>query len=419
MKSLLFFAVLDVATIFSCSPHGVAHQTSDALEPISISYEGEVQNNVAKKAFNTSNKLNANYVKSIKDFATKFYLNNDDEEKNSIFSPLNIATCFSMLHEGASGETKTEIENVLGYDGSFSPKEEVQKMLLNTARSTEKTYLDQAQSCWVNKRAEVSDEFKTTLGNNYFAEVVKEDFDNYEVARKDLANWTNKKTRDFLNVKPDDFDFINESTIVALLNTIYLKSQWQYKFEEKNNRNDVFHGLHGDNNSQEFMHLKLKGYIQNDENFMISRLDYSDGIYINFLLPNLNEDASSVLKNKDNIDKLLNYQRSGLEKDISYSVPKFEIRQKYDLIPTFKKMGVKKVFKPGAELGLMGGGFVDNAQHAAGIKVDNEGVEAAAYTVVTTTKGSMTYNFNIDRPFAYSICNRDGLPLFMGTVYDL
>ena len=51
MKSLLFFAVLDVATIFSCSPHGVAHQTSDALEPISISYEGEVQNNVAKKAF--------------------------------------------------------------------------------------------------------------------------------------------------------------------------------------------------------------------------------------------------------------------------------------------------------------------------------------------------------------------------------
>ena len=417
MKGLLFFAALDVATIFSCSPHGVA--VSQGPEPISISYEGEIQNAVQKQ-FNTKHKaLNKNYVKSVNDFANKFYLKNDDNDENSIFSPLNIATCFSMLHEGASGETKQELEAALCYDGTFSPKEEIQKMLLNTAISTEKTYLDQAQSCWLNKNTVVSDEFKDALTDYYYAEIIKEDFSNTEKAHKDLANWTNKKTRDFLNVKPEDFQFVDGNTILALLNTIYLKSKWQYKFDEKKNITSTFYGLHGENNSVEYMCQKIDGFVEYHSNFDISYLNYSDGLYIKFLLPDDGTDIKTILKNKDNIDLLLNFKKYSSKQNVTYRIPKFNFQTKYDLIPTFAKLGVNKVFTAGADLSLMGGGFVDNAQHAAGIKVDNEGVEAAAYTVVTTTKGAPSNEFIINRPFAYSISNADGLPLFMGTVYDL
>ena len=40
------------------------------------------------------------------------------EERNQIFSPINIAHAFGMLLYGAEGDTEKEIANILGY-GEF------------------------------------------------------------------------------------------------------------------------------------------------------------------------------------------------------------------------------------------------------------------------------------------------------------
>ena len=64
--------------------------------------------------------------------------------------------------------------------------------------------------------------------------------------------------------------------------------------------------------------------------------------------------------------------------------------------------------------------FVSQVKHAARVKIDEEGCEAAAYTVIAMCGSAMPpkdeVEFVLDRPFLFAITGRDGLPLFIGIV---
>ena len=64
--------------------------------------------------------------------------------------------------------------------------------------------------------------------------------------------------------------------------------------------------------------------------------------------------------------------------------------------------------------------FVSQVEHAARVKIDEEGCEAAAYTVMIACGSAMPpreeVEFTVDRPFLFVITGRDGLPLFIGVV---
>ena len=93
-----------------------------------------------------------------------------------------------------------------------------------------------------------------------------------------------------------------------------------------------------------------------------------------------------------------------------------------------KKLGITDVlnadtadFSPLAGPGA--GIFLSQADHAARVKVDEYGVEAAAYTVVLGALGAIPpeeeVDFVLDRPFLFVITSRQGLPLFCGIVQVL
>ena len=63
------------------------------------------------------------------------------------------------------------------------------------------------------------------------------------------------------------------------------------------------------------------------------------------------------------------------------------------------------------------------AAHAARVKIDEKGVEAAAYTILTVGETAAAekpeeMDFVLDRPFLFAIVSPDGLPLFTGVVND-
>ena len=68
---------------------------------------------------------------------------------------------------------------------------------------------------------------------------------------------------------------------------------------------------------------------------------------------------------------------------------------------------------------------VTQVQHAACVKVDEKGCEAAAFTAVRADAQSAApedlpvVEMNLNRPFAFMITGVDGLPLFLGTVNTL
>ena len=66
------------------------------------------------------------------------------------------------------------------------------------------------------------------------------------------------------------------------------------------------------------------------------------------------------------------------------------------------------------------GVFLSRAEHAARVAIDEEGVTAAAYTVMMEAGAAMPpdekIDFTLDRPFVFAITSQDGLPLFIGVV---
>lgn len=119
--------------------------------------------------------------------------------------------------------------------------------------------------------------------------------------------------------------------------------------------------------------------------------------------------------------------------EIHWSVPKFDVDSNLELTDALKAMGVTDVFdfnkadfSPLVDKEKFDESVaVTQVQHAARVKVDEKGCEAAAFTAVTADATAAmpeelpVVEMNLNRPFAFMITGVDGLPLFLGTVNTL
>ena len=110
---------------------------------------------------------------------------------------------------------------------------------------------------------------------------------------------------------------------------------------------------------------------------------------------------------------------------VNLSLPKFDAASDTSLTDGLKELGIQDVFDPQtadfSPLAQPADGFyLSQAQHAARVKIDEKGVEAAAYTVMQVSGAAMPPEEEVDfvlvRPFFFMITSRTGLPLFAGIV---
>ena len=427
MKKVFILSLLPLISLCACETAKESHPE----------YESYMVNEV-KKTFNNEHQLlNSKYIQSVQAFAADFTNHIQENGKNKVYSPLSIATCLSMLSEGALRTAKEELNNVLHYSGDFNAKEEIQKMLLNVAVDDKKTgtYFDIGQSLWLDDGfgPYVKQEFVDTLSKYYFAELFTEDLGNPDTAIP-FVNYINEKTKNFLNLKQEDFRdiFSNPLNVATMLNTIYLKSKWKISFDKKKNFDSIFNKADGSTQTVTYMTRKheedKRDYYYKGTDFAIASLDYCNGFKMHILLPNRNTNYFDVLNNSDNIKALLNWNSLSKKLEfIDYTIPQWDVQDKIDLLDKMQSMGLSNAFSYTADNydGIMEGFglYVSSATHEARVKVDNEGVEAAAYTQITVTGkgigGPTSIDFRVDRPFMYSITDQDGLPLFMGTMFSI
>ena len=104
-----------------------------------------------------------------------------------------------------------------------------------------------------------------------------------------------------------------------------------------------------------------------------------------------------------------------------WSVPKFDVNSDLELTDTLKMLGVTDAFddtradfSPLADFDEPAA--VTQVQHAARVKIDEEGCEAAAFTAIMGNATSAmpedlpVVEMNLNRPFAFAITGADGLP---------
>ena len=438
MSKKILLPIIALMSLSACSSNNavtssISPNQSIINDPVFVDHRITQPN----KTFNSAHQtLNEEYISSLKAFSQDFYKAVNDD-KNSVFSPLSIATCYSMLYDGALDETKAELKAMLHYSDNFNHLEEIQKMLLNTAIDDEEngTYLDLAQSLWIHDKFidRINQDYFEKMQDYYFAESYHGVLETEEM-HKMLADYINAKTNDFLHVDKDTFK--EYAGILWLLNTIYLKAKWVTAFPEENNRNKKFTNIDGTaNNSATFMNNSIYSSYYKAENYMISSLPYYHGLTMTILLPNEDVDYAKVLNDESAINAMVEYYntRNHMPATINYSIPKFKTQISYELDKVLPKLGVELCFDDDkanlfglVEEGMAKGNlYVERSKHEAGIEVNNGGTEAAAYTIIEVDEKAVAYpdptdvQFICNRPFSYIINTSDGLPLFMGTVNKL
>ena len=114
---------------------------------------------------------------------------------------------------------------------------------------------------------------------------------------------------------------------------------------------------------------------------------------------------------------------------VHLTIPKLDVSSDLELSEELQALGLTEVFdakrsdftpltRDVEEL------YVSSVQHAARLKLDEEGCEAAAYTVIMVATEAAEIEepepeeiyFVLDRPFLFVLTNADGLSLFVGLV---
>ena len=148
----------------------------------------------------TSYKMKGN---SLEDFDLAF-LKLENNKKNDIYSPLSIKYALAMLKEGSKGETKKQIESVIG---DYKSK-----------KYTNDEHMSFANAMFIRNsfKDKVKNTYTTNLKNNYYAEVIFDEFNNADPMNK----WVSNKTFNLINdlfeddvVKGEDFILTNALAI--------------------------------------------------------------------------------------------------------------------------------------------------------------------------------------------------------------
>lgn len=351
------------------------------------------------------------------------FLKMNNNGQNMIYSPLSIKYALSMLSEGASGNTKMEIDNVLG-DLNLTKYENTPEIL------------SLANSMFVRDGFSVKEEFKTSVAGNYNAEILNDPF----IDATNINNWISNKTFNLIqNAVPNDA--ITPETMMTLVNALAIQMDWEQGFEDENTHGDVF--TKGDGSvvsattmSGTYSGDDLRYYVGDDVTVVAKDLKQYGETQLEFavVMPtgSLNEYVTELDDAK--IDGLLEKvtPASAAEAGVELSVPKFKFD--YEL-SSFQDnlidLGIKDAFDHNladfsgmaeTELGRL---YVSKALHKANIDFSEDGIKAAAVTVagasITSEPGmkELPIEIRIDKPFFFEIRDKaNGEVWFSGVVYE-
>lgn len=343
-----------------------------------------------------------------------------EKTDNWLVSPFSLQCALGMLSNGANGETREEILYALGL--SQYSQEEVnvyfKKLIegLHTVNSaiTVKT----ANSVWGNAGVPLKDDFQKMNIENYSAMVSQLDFSDPSAVDQ-INAWCNQTTEGLI---PSILDEVNPTATVYLLNSLYFKARWESEFAPEKTQEGDFNTSSGKVVKADFMQTqRMAAYVEN-EWFTSTSLSYQNDSYVmRLILPQPEISIDQVLQALSESDG--NLWKNVILADINLKMPRFTLENKMDLIPALQAFGMKKAFTNEADFSSMSdiATYISLVQQATRLKVDEEGSEGAAVTVIEGDLMSPLpeekVDFFLDRTFLFQIIESStGTVLFMGQV---
>lgn len=349
------------------------------------------------------------------DDSTYAFLQLETKKNNLVYSPLSIKYALHMLSDGAKGQTKTEIENVIGTN------------VLPTYQSVD-SHLAFANGLFIRDTYQnhIVAGYKELLQDSYNADLICYDFNSADR----INSWISENTLGLINGLLQDYQVQNSDVI--LTNALAIDMDWQSKFDEADTRGAEF--TNGDKTSEAAFMYKKTGskankYYKSDDLTMLSMpLKEYGNTQLEFVAIMPNDLDSYVKENKirSDLDKL---KEPTDRQELAIMIPRFKFEYDLHFVQDLKKLGIKTVFdKDNADLsGISDTGklYVGDAIHKANIEFAEKGIKAAAVTVILMMDATaipdetQTISLYFNKPFMFLIRDaKNGEEWFTGTVYE-
>lgn len=340
-------------------------------------------------------------------------------EKSYIISPISITYALGMLNNGAAGETQQQINTVLGFgnNGVDSINNFCHKMLTEAPNLDKLTKVMIANTIYMNKNYKLKSSFVQTANTYYNAQPETRDFHDGQTLNV-INQWGSDHTEKMIEKVLNEQSF-NPNAVSYLLNAIYFKGVWAKKFEKSNTQNEVFEGA---DQQVPMMHMEQKLNYTETESCQAIRLPYGNHAYsMTILLPKEGASLSAIV-NSLTAETWKQYQYMGTEQ-VDLKLPRFESNTDVELNKIMSKLGMSKAFTDFAEFPYFCNvdTKIDLMKQVARIKLDEEGTEAAAVTVIGMVEATAIPSeprrvvFHANHPFLYVISEQStGAIFFIG-----
>ncbi len=348
-----------------------------------------------------------------------YLLANGFEKESFAVSPLSLKAALALTALGAEGETQAQILSTLGCS---SPEELTQwyaSVLVGAADFDGRiTGSDKADCAYrvvnaifhnLDCDGAFREEYKLQAAKALAAEA--ESYPAGEITGA-INRWVNDQTGGMI---PSIVADASQSAAV-LVNALYLKTKWLEAFGES--PLTKFTTCTGETVEKEFITRTAKFDYYQDQDCQMVVLPLQGGVQM-----------ALILGSGGNLPAKLEAAQS---RKVQVSLPKFEVETSFDkkeLVDCLRALGCGRMFVDGAaefdpmftkEL------YVDDILQKTRVKVDENGLEAAAATAVVMMRATAMPNpeppveFTADQPFQFVIFRRDAAPelLFWGQVMD-
>lgn len=341
--------------------------------------------------------------------------------ENAVYAPVSLYLSLGMLTELTEGRTKEQVTELLGVSDSETLRQWTQSLWRQLYCDEKDSALWLGTAAFLNEAMTFHKEPLEVLAEDYYAS-------SYGLpmgtsgADKAIAAWLDRQTNDLLT---DDTGAIRteKRDLLRLYNTIYYKAAWQAEFFGGATAEDIFTAADGTEQKTDFMHISIEGSpVARGEGYRRASLYLKDGGEMTFYLPDEGVTVEELLQRENLLGELLPVDEWVVQ--VNWSVPKFDLHDSLKLNDALQALGVtdafdvsKADFAPLTEQPA----YVESVNQAARVKIDEEGVEAAAYTEVDTNAAAAPpqempeEEMNLNRPFLFVIW-KDGAPLFVGAV---
>ncbi|MBQ7802065.1 MAG: hypothetical protein IJ375_07060 [Oscillospiraceae bacterium] len=443
MKKILLLVLTAALLLSACAPAAVQNEFVLAVAeypamspyPDEMSFVDEKTGvfddegfSVVFDAWLTDRKSQYDQPEGYADTLTDYFLLSIPEflegEGNTVCSPLNIYMALAMLAEVTGGGSRQQILDLLGADSIEALRTQAGYVWNAHYCADGGTASVLANSLWLDEGLRYSADTVSTLAKDYFASVYQGDLGSGEM-NKALQEWLDEQTGGLLEEQTQNVA-MDPQTVLALASAIYYRVKWASEFSESRSTEGIFHAPGGDTEVT-YMNTTLSyGPYYWGEGFAAAYLGLEDGGRMWLVLPDEGVTPGALLESGTALDMILggSYEDQTAVQ-VNLSLPKFDITADTQLNEKLSALGVTEVFGGDADFTPIlpqDEAWLDSAQHAARVAIDEEGITAAAYTVMMACGASMPpedeVDLILDRPFLFVITSRDNLPLFAGVVNE-